>query len=434
MGMTGAGPIAVLNSEARNGLSSVLAYDWLPTRRPPRDNLRNMSSMIEAARQIDSSHAWRMTGVAFTVGFVVFGVLYSFGVFLEPLMTDLGESRFAVSALYAISSSTFYFLSPVTGWIGDKWGPRVVSAFGAAMITAGLGATALVDSVWIAYLTYGLGVGFGAACAYIPTLAVLGCWFDRWRTRALSIAAAGTGCGMLVLPPLAAVLIERIGWRGAMIVVALIAGSLLAICATLVRAGPRSAAADTPKALGLKLRSRAFALMYVSWIFATMALFVPLVFLPAFATGQGADPIAASLLISIIGGASIVGRLCIGYVTTSAGAVRLYKISILTMAGSYVIWLLLPGYGWLVVFAAILGMAYGIRIALVAPVLIELFGIGRLGALLGTFFTATGIAGLAGPPIASLAADLSGDQSGGILAAIVMGAVGFALVLPLKPR
>ena len=217
-------------------------------------------------------------------------------------------------------------------------------------------------------------------------------------------------------------------------VVALIAGLLLAICAALIRLGPGSAIADPPKALGPTLRSRAFALMYVSWIFATMALFVPLVFLPSFAIGQGAEPIAASWLISIIGGASIIGRLCIGYVTTSAAAVRLYKISILAMAGSYVIWLLLPGYGWLVVFAAILGTAYGVRIALVAPVLIELFGIGRLGTLLGSFFTATGIAGLTGPPIASLAADLSGSQSGGILATIVMGSLGFAFVLPLRPR
>jgi hypothetical protein len=40
-----------------------------------------------------------------------------------------------------------------------------------------------------------------------------------------------------------------------------------------------------------------------------------------------------------------------------------------------------------------------VRIALVAPVLIEVFGASRLGSLLGTFFTATGIAGLAAPPM-----------------------------------
>src|SRR5690242_14731947 len=108
-----------------------------------------MSSMTRTAQQIDSPRAWRMAGVAFAVGFVVFGVLYSFGVFLESLMTGLDASRSATSALYAISSTTFYFLGPVTGWIGDRWGPRLVLAVGAASMTAGLGATALVDSLWI---------------------------------------------------------------------------------------------------------------------------------------------------------------------------------------------------------------------------------------------------------------------------------------------
>lgn len=392
-----------------------------------------MSAISGAAeRQIDSPYAWRMTGIAFTAGFIVFGVIYSFGVFLEPLMADLAASRSATSAIYAIASSVFYFSGPVTGWIGDRYGPRVVTGLGAAAMAAGLAATGFIDHVSIAYLTYGLGVGLGAACAYIPTFAILGGWFDRWRTRALSIAAAGTGCGILVLPPLCAILIQNVGWRGAMMVIALLSGTALAICSALVTVPPKPATGGTPSRLSSTLRSRAFALIYVSWIFATMALFVPLVFLPAFATSQGIDPVAASWLISIIGGASILGRIGVGYVNTPAGTIRLYKASVLAMAGSYVIWLLLPGYAWLMVFAAVLGIAYGIRIALVAPVLIELFGVGRLGALLGSFFTATGIASLAGPLLASAIVDLSGNHTGGIIAAIALGSIGFALVLPLK--
>jgi MFS family permease len=142
-------------------------------------------------------------------------------------------------------------------------------------MTASLGATALVDSVWTAYLTYGLGVGLGAACAYIPTFAVLGGWFDRWRIRALSIAATGTGCGMLVLPPLTAVLIERMGWRDAIVVVAIFGGFSLAICAALVCAPPGSVTTDAPKSLGSTLQSRAFVLIYTSWIFGTIGAFRP---------------------------------------------------------------------------------------------------------------------------------------------------------------
>ena len=172
--------------------------------------------------------------------------------------------------------------------------------------------------------------------------------------------------------------------------------------------------------------------IFTSWVFGTIALFVPLVFLPAFAIARGADPVAASWLISIIGGTSVLGRLGIGYVTTAAATLLLYKVSILAMAMSYVLWLLLPSYNWLVVFAAVLGIAYGVRIALVAPLLIELFGASRLGGLLGAFFTATGIAGLVAPTAASFAVDYWATDAAGIVVAITLGGFAFALALPLQ--
>jgi MFS family permease len=374
-----------------------------------------------------------MAAAAFVVGFVVFGVLYSFGIFLEPMMQGLDASRSATSALFALSSSAFYFLGPLTGSLGDRLGPRVMALVGAVLMAAGLVATAFAPSIWIALITYGLGVGIGAASAYIPTFAVLGGWFERSRTRALSIAVAGTGGGMLVLPPFAAVLVESVGWRWAMIALGLVAGGLLLASGAFIRPSPRGREAPAER-LDQVLRSQPFVLMYASWVFGTMALLVALVFLPAFAVSGGADPVAASWLVSIVGGASIIGRLGIGYVTSTSGTLRLYKLSILGMAASYVIWLVLPSYGWLVVFATVFGVAYGVRIALVAPVLIALFGAARLGTLLGTFFTATGIAGLTGPMIASLVMDFSGSQTAAILSVLAMGTLGLLLILPLKPR
>lgn len=385
-----------------------------------------------ASTSIDSPVAWRMAAVAFATGFIVFGVVYSFSVFLKPMMADFGSSRSATSALYAVASSAFYFMGPATGSAGDRLGPRALTAIGALLMGGGLAATAFVTDLTVAYLTYGLGVGLGAACAYIPTFAVLGGWFDRWRTRALSIAAAGTGLGMLALPPLSAVIIEHYGWRTAALVLAGISATVLAACAALVHPAPPHSGPAASEPLGQTLRSRAFLQIYISWVFGTIALFVPLVFLPAFALARGADPVAASWLISIIGGGSVLGRLGIGYVASASGTLLLYKGSILAMAASYILWLLLPEYGWLLVFAAVLGVAYGVRIALVAPVLIELFGARRLGGLLGTFFTATGIAGLVAPSAASLAVDYWGNDTAGIAVAIALGTLAFALVLPLR--
>ena len=80
------------------------------------------------------------------------------------------------------------------------------------------------------------------------------------------------------------------------------------------------------------LRSRGFILMYLSWVLATSALFVPFVFLPAFARAHGAGEVEAAALISVIGGTSILGRLILGPLGERIGVVRLFKLMVLACA------------------------------------------------------------------------------------------------------
>ena len=107
--------------------------------------------------------------------------------------------------------------------------------------------TALADHIWFCYLAYGIGVGVGGACCYLPTLAIIGGWFVRHRNTALGIAAAGTGCGTMVLPPLAAALIQCYGWRGTNIIFGLAAGVVLLGCAIAVKSPPIARSTSRPE-------------------------------------------------------------------------------------------------------------------------------------------------------------------------------------------
>jgi predicted MFS family arabinose efflux permease len=297
-----------------------------------------------------------------------------------------------------------------------------------------LALTAAVPQMWVGYLTYGVGVGIGASCAYIPTLALVGGWFVRHRATALGLAAAGTGCGTLLIPPLAALLIEGHGWRTTYALFGAGAFALLLLCARLARRQPtvRTQEARTVN-LRQVVRSRPFVLLYASWVLATTGLIVSMVFLPPFAHAVGVSPVAASALISIIGGVSVVGRGGIGFIIRRIGSVPLYKLSVLVMAASYLLWLPFTGYGWLVAFAATLGFGYGVRIALTPVVLIEFFGLANLGAVLGTFFTASAISAALGPLLAALVIDHTGSYRWGVAFALAMGMLGFLAVAPL-PR
>lgn len=379
---------------------------------------------------VDSAQAWVIVAAAFIVGFVVFGILYSFGVFFQPMAAEFGASGTATSALFSITGLIFYFAGPFTGHLGDRFGPRPMVVLGALILAAGLALTAAIDQLWVGYLTYGIGVGIGCACAYTPSLAIVGGWFARHRNAALGLAAAGTGCGILVLPPLAASLITQFGWRFASIILGGICGLLLILAAPLVRPPPVTAAPQ-PRRLRQIVRSRPFLLLYASWLCATTALFVPFVVLPAFARQHGVEPVAASALLSLIGAMSIFGRAGMGPLGQWIGTLRLFRIAVFLMAGSYLLWLSSTSYPGLLAFAAVLGLGYGIRIALMPAVLIEFFGLANLGALLGTFFTASGVAAVIGPLAAAAIVDITGGFAWGIGFALALGALGFIVLLPL---
>jgi MFS family permease len=129
---------------------------------------------------------------------------------------------------------------------------------------------------------------------------------------------------------------------------------------------------------------------------------------------------------------SILGRGGIGFISHKIGLVRLYKLSVLIMAASYLLWLPFSGYGWLVAFAATLGFGYGVRIALTPVVLIEFFGLGNLGTMLGVFFTASAISAVCGPLVAGLIIDWTGSYQWGVAFALGMGVLGFIAVAPLQ--
>src|SRR6185437_12448531 len=104
------------------------------------------------------------------------------------------------------------------------------------------------------YITYGVGVGVGTACSYVPTLAIVGGWFTKRRNTALGIAVAGTGCGTLLIPPVAAALIERYGWRVTNVFFGGGAAVLLSACAA-VAERPPLAVSVTKHSLGRTFRS-----------------------------------------------------------------------------------------------------------------------------------------------------------------------------------
>jgi MFS family permease len=379
----------------------------------------------------DSARSWRMVAAAFVAMCAVYGVAYSFGAFFKPMGAEFGAHRGATSAMFSITVLVWCVLGPLTGHLSDRFGPRIVVATGAVVMGAGLALTSTIDRLWLGYITYGLGVGVGVACAYVPMVAVVGGWFLRRRNTALGIAVAGIGFGTILGAPIAATLISQVGWRAAYFAFAVVTTAVLLGCAWIVERPPVHVAPSRVHVADA-IRSPAFGFLYASAVMVSIVLFVPFVYLPSFARDHGASEFAGAALVGIIGGASVAGRMGLGSLADRAGVVRLYQASFLVLALSYGIWLSATSYPAMIVFALVMGAGYGGYVALSPAVIAHLFGTQRLGTLLGILYTSGGIGAMVGPPLVGLIVDRTGSYRIAIAAAFAIALASFALLIPLS--
>ncbi|MDP9428749.1 MAG: MFS transporter [Actinomycetota bacterium] len=383
---------------------------------------------MQPSASVDSVRGWVMVTAAFAAMFASFGIAYSFGAFLEPMAEEFGASRGTTSVFFALTSLTYFGLGAVSGVAVDRYGPRRVLLVGGIALGAGLAATSQAGELWIGLVTYGLGVGIGVACAYVPMVAVVGGWFERRRTLAIGVAVTGIGLGTLTVAPLAAALIGELGWRDTHLLLGVAGAAVLVACALVVdrppvRVGP---AALT---LGEVVRNRDYRRLYLASGLMAVALFVPFVHLPGYAEEAGVDEVAAAALVGVIGAASTAGRLVLGVVAARTGPLRAFQGCFLAMGASFMLWGLGGSYGLLLTFAVVLGVGYGGFVAIGPAVVAERFGTTRLGGLLGMLYTSAGLGSAVGAPLAGAAVDASGSYGPAIAGCLTLGLVAYLTVL-----
>jgi MFS family permease len=380
----------------------------------------------------DSPQAWVIVFAAFLSMFTLFAVAYSFGAFVKPMTAEFHSGRAAVSAVFSITAFIYFLFGAAAGHISDRIGPRPMMVASALLTGAGLVLTSSINQLWLSYLSYSIGVGLGVACGYVPMVAAVSGWFARRRNTALGIAVSGIGFGTIVGAPLAAKCISLYGWRATYVLFGVLSASLLLLSAVLAKRSPIARSRSGPST-GEALRTPAFMLLYASSFLCSVPLFVPFVFLPAFARDLGISAVASAALVGVIGIASVCGRLGLGALADRLGLVGLYLFCFLLQALSYAIWLGAHSYAALIVFALVIGTGYGGYVALAPAVLAQFFGTGNLGALVGTLYTGNAFGTLIGPPLAGFVIDQTGGYRWAVAAALGMATLAFLVLLPL-PR
>lgn len=92
----------------------------------------------------------------FLILLLIYGTLYSFGVFLKPLLAEPGWTRPAVLGAYSLCFFLSGALATAAGWFTDRVGPRFVISCSGILIGSGYLLLSCATTATDLYLCYGL--------------------------------------------------------------------------------------------------------------------------------------------------------------------------------------------------------------------------------------------------------------------------------------
>jgi len=183
----------------------------------------------------DKSYGWVVLGAAFVIITMAIGTLFTLAVFQQPLETSMGWSRASVGTIALLNWIVMGVGSFASGYLSDRLGGRVVVLSGGVLLTTGLFLSSRVSDLWQFYLTFGVLVGAGVSCFYVPLTVTVMRWFETRRGMATAIVSSGNGLGTLALSPLSRWLIDSFDWRTAFVVLAELSALVVIPAALLLR-------------------------------------------------------------------------------------------------------------------------------------------------------------------------------------------------------
>lgn len=361
---------------------------------------------------------WRVVGAAQVAAFVSFAsvVIYTFGIFLKPLTAEFGWSREAASRAFGITAMTVAACSPFIGKLLDRMDPRrvlvpCISIFGLAFGSLSL----LTPNLWHFYLTFFVIGIVGNGTTQMALSRPIASWFNERRGMALALVLAGVGIGSIVLPIASQRLIVMFGWRttyailGGMI---LILGLPLSARFIRNRDEGQIAAKEIPISgtmLGEALRSRAFWILVATLFLSSVSVNGAITHLSALLTDRGIGLHEAALAASILGGASLTGRLISGWFLDRFWGPAVSFVLLLSMAGGIALLSRSATLPQAALAAIFIGLGLGGEADVTPLLLSRYFGLRSFSSLYGLTWTFYAIAGALGPVILGRAFDTAGS-------------------------
>src|ERR1700752_2994599 len=153
-----------------------------------------MTTALADARGSTASTRWTQLVLGLIAMMSISSPQYVWTLFTKSFQDNLHTNLAAIQITFSIVIVLQTWLSPLQGYLVDKFGPRLLIAIGCLLSGLGWVTSAYATSLTGLYLTYGLfcGIGTGIVCVGLVVR-----WFPDRRGLATGVVAAGYGFGAI---------------------------------------------------------------------------------------------------------------------------------------------------------------------------------------------------------------------------------------------
>ena len=373
---------------------------------------------------------------------------YVWTLFTKPISAKLGVSLAELQVTFSILIVLQTFLSPLQGFLADRFGPKRLLAVGAAFTGASWILAAHTESLLGLYLTYGVLGGIGTGIVYIGVIGLMVKWFPDKRGLATGLVAAGYGMGaMLTTFPISGSLAAS-GYERTLVVYGWIIGAVGLLAALALKRPPElqttstlPTAAVRDVAPGSMLRSPIFWLMFGMMTMMSTSGLMVISQMAAFARdfgitqttvwGFAALPLALTLDRLTNG----LTRPFFGWLSDRIGREHTMFIAFMLEGVAMTAWLLTRDNAVLfVLLSGVVFFGWGEIFSLFPSTLTDTFGARHATTNYGFLYMAQGVGSILGAPLAALLYQRTGTWTSVFAVVIAMNFATALLALTvLKP-
>ncbi len=387
-----------------------------------------------------SKHALLILICGSSIVLLSFGIRSSFGLFLQPMTSDLGWGRETFALALALQNLLWGLGQPFAGMLADKWGTRLTLTLGGLLYAAGVYLMSVTSVPWMFHLSAGVLIGLAlSATAFGIVLAAVGRAVPvAHRSTCLGIVTAVGSLGQFLLPPIGQAFIATYGWSTALLLMAFGALGMVALAQAVNAQGSGTLGADEQtlrQALGEASKHPSYVLLTAGFFVCGWHVAFISVHLPAYLADAGISTGVAAWCLSLIGLFNVVGSYTAGVLGGRRS--KKYLLSFLYAARSVVIlaFILLPlTAGSALLFSAAMGLLWLSTVPLTSGLVAQMFGPRYMGTLFGIVFFSHQIGSFLGIWLGGVLYDRFGSYDGIWWASIVLGLVAALIHWPIDER